>query len=115
MAEEKNRSKDIVLWIITVALVALAIFWYMKDSFSRTESTAGAWAVPRLNEAPVRRKNTFHSHFSSGLRRQQEFGGDEVFQGAAHTFEYGSFFRAASSLLLPTHQFVKIGRDVISA
>jgi hypothetical protein len=30
MAEEKNRSKDIVLWIITVALVALAIFWYMK-------------------------------------------------------------------------------------
>lgn len=32
MAEEKekNRSKDIVLWIITVALVALAIFWYKK-------------------------------------------------------------------------------------
>lgn len=30
MAEEKNRSKDIVLWIITVALVALAIFWYRK-------------------------------------------------------------------------------------
>jgi hypothetical protein len=28
MADEKNRSKDIVLWIITVALVALAIFWY---------------------------------------------------------------------------------------
>jgi len=30
MAEEKNRSKDIVLWIITVALVALAFFWYHK-------------------------------------------------------------------------------------
>ncbi len=32
MAEEKqkNRSKDIILWIITVALVALAIFWYKK-------------------------------------------------------------------------------------
>ena len=32
MAEEKqkNRSKDIVLWIITVLLVALAIFWYNK-------------------------------------------------------------------------------------
>lgn len=30
MAEEKNRSKDIILWIITVALIALAIFWYKK-------------------------------------------------------------------------------------
>jgi hypothetical protein len=32
MAEEKqkNRSKDIILWIITVALVALAFFWYKK-------------------------------------------------------------------------------------
>jgi hypothetical protein len=30
MAEEKSRSKDIVLWIITVALLALAIFWYKK-------------------------------------------------------------------------------------
>jgi len=30
MAEEKNRNKDIVLWIITVALTALAIFWYLK-------------------------------------------------------------------------------------
>ena len=32
MAEtkEKNRAKDIVLWIITVLLVALAIFWYQK-------------------------------------------------------------------------------------
>jgi hypothetical protein len=32
MAEEKekNRAKDIILWIITVALVALAIFWYQK-------------------------------------------------------------------------------------
>jgi len=32
MAEEKekNRTKDVVLWIITVALVALAIFWYQK-------------------------------------------------------------------------------------
>lgn len=32
MAEpkEKNRTKDIILWIITVALVVLAIFWYQK-------------------------------------------------------------------------------------
>jgi hypothetical protein len=32
MAEqkEKNPGKDIILWIITVALVALAIFWYKK-------------------------------------------------------------------------------------
>jgi hypothetical protein len=30
MAEEKNRSKDVVLWVITVALVALAIFWYKR-------------------------------------------------------------------------------------
>jgi hypothetical protein len=28
--KEKNPSKDIILWIITVALVALAIFWYKK-------------------------------------------------------------------------------------
>ena len=28
MAEEKNRSKDIVLWIITVVLVALSIYWW---------------------------------------------------------------------------------------
>jgi hypothetical protein len=32
MAEtkEKNRSKDIILWIITVILIAVAIFWYKK-------------------------------------------------------------------------------------
>lgn len=30
MADEKNRSKDIVLWIITVALIGLAIFWYKR-------------------------------------------------------------------------------------
>jgi hypothetical protein len=30
MAEEKNKSKDIVLWIITVILIAVAIFWYKK-------------------------------------------------------------------------------------
>jgi hypothetical protein len=32
MAEtkEKNRAKDIILWIITALLVALAIFWYQK-------------------------------------------------------------------------------------
>jgi len=32
MAEtkEKNRAKDIILWIITVLLVALAFFWYQK-------------------------------------------------------------------------------------
>jgi len=30
MAREKNPRKDILLWIITVALVALAIFWYKR-------------------------------------------------------------------------------------
>jgi hypothetical protein len=30
MAEEKSRSKDIVLWIITVVLIALAIYWYKR-------------------------------------------------------------------------------------
>jgi hypothetical protein len=30
MADEKNKSKDIVLWIITVVLTAVAIFWYLK-------------------------------------------------------------------------------------
>ena len=30
MADEKNSSKNIVLWIITVALVALDIFLYKK-------------------------------------------------------------------------------------
>jgi hypothetical protein len=30
MAEEKNRTKDIVLWIITAVLVAIAIYWYRK-------------------------------------------------------------------------------------
>jgi hypothetical protein len=30
MAEEKNKNKDVVLWIITVLLTAVAIFWYFK-------------------------------------------------------------------------------------
>ena len=30
MADEKNPRKDIILWIITVALVVLAIFWYKR-------------------------------------------------------------------------------------
>jgi hypothetical protein len=30
MADEKNKSKDIVLWIITVILIGVAVFWYMK-------------------------------------------------------------------------------------
>ena len=30
MGEEKNPKKDILLWIITVVLVALAIFWYKR-------------------------------------------------------------------------------------
>jgi hypothetical protein len=32
MAEEKekSRSKDILLWVITVALIALAIYWYKR-------------------------------------------------------------------------------------
>jgi hypothetical protein len=32
MAEEKekNKSKDIILWIITVVLVGIAIYWYQK-------------------------------------------------------------------------------------
>ncbi len=30
MADEKKSTKDIILWVITVALVALAIFLYKK-------------------------------------------------------------------------------------
>ncbi len=30
MADQKNPKKDILLWIITVVLVAIAIFWYKK-------------------------------------------------------------------------------------
>jgi hypothetical protein len=30
MAEEKSSSKNIILWIITVVLVALAVFLYHK-------------------------------------------------------------------------------------
>jgi len=30
MADEKKTGKDIILWIITVALVALAIYLYKK-------------------------------------------------------------------------------------
>jgi len=28
--KEKNPAKDIILWIITVALVALAYYWYKR-------------------------------------------------------------------------------------
>jgi len=28
--KEKNRAKDIVLWIITVILIAISIYWYQK-------------------------------------------------------------------------------------
>ncbi len=28
--KEKNRGKDIILWIITVLLVAVAYYWYRK-------------------------------------------------------------------------------------
>jgi hypothetical protein len=28
--KEKNPKKDILLWIITVVLVALAFFWYKR-------------------------------------------------------------------------------------
>jgi hypothetical protein len=32
MADEKNKNKnkDVVLWLITVVLTAVAIFWYFK-------------------------------------------------------------------------------------
>jgi hypothetical protein len=30
MAEEKSRGKDIMLWIITVVLVAVAFYWYKR-------------------------------------------------------------------------------------
>jgi hypothetical protein len=30
MADEKKGSKDVILWIITVALIALAIFLYKR-------------------------------------------------------------------------------------
>ena len=28
--KKKNKNKDVVLWIITVVLTAVAIFWYFK-------------------------------------------------------------------------------------
>jgi hypothetical protein len=46
------------------------------------------------------------------MRREQEFGGDQIFQGAADALENCDFFRAASSLLCSTHQLVKIGGNV---
>ena len=30
MADEKKRTKDIILWIITVLLIGLAVFLYKK-------------------------------------------------------------------------------------
>ncbi len=30
MADEKNSKKDIMLWVITVVLLALAYFWYKR-------------------------------------------------------------------------------------
>jgi len=30
MAEAKNRSKDIILWIITVALIGIAVYWWYR-------------------------------------------------------------------------------------
>lgn len=30
MADQKNPKKDILLWIITIVLVGIAIFWYKK-------------------------------------------------------------------------------------
>jgi hypothetical protein len=30
MAGEKSRSKDIILWIVTVVLIAVAIYWYKR-------------------------------------------------------------------------------------
>jgi len=45
---------------------------------------------------------------------QEEFGGDQVFEGAAYAFEDGDFLRAASSLSGSTDEFVKIGGDVIA-
>jgi hypothetical protein len=28
--KEKNRAKDVVLWVITFILVAISIYWYQK-------------------------------------------------------------------------------------
>lgn len=30
MADEKKGSRDVILWVITVALIALAIFLYKR-------------------------------------------------------------------------------------
>jgi hypothetical protein len=30
MADEKKGTKDVILWVITIALVALAIFLYKR-------------------------------------------------------------------------------------
>jgi hypothetical protein len=30
MAKEKNPAKDATLWVITIVLVVIAIFWYRR-------------------------------------------------------------------------------------
>ena len=45
---------------------------------------------------------------------EQEFGGDEIFEGAAYAFEDSDFFRALSSRFLPTEKFVQVGNDVVA-
>jgi hypothetical protein len=47
------------------------------------------------------------------LISDEKFGCDQVFQGAAYALENGDLLRAASSLLLSAHQFVKICGNVI--
>lgn len=48
------------------------------------------------------------------MRSKQEFGRNQIFPSAAYALEYGDFFRAASSLLRSSHQFVKIGGNVVA-
>jgi hypothetical protein len=68
--------------------------------FRRTGEAAGAWAVLRLRRLyPYPSFGPFAAAFVLTTRSQQEFGGDQVFQGATYALEYGDFLRAASSLL----------------
>jgi hypothetical protein len=60
------------------------------------------FAASRLDSEALKALRKVQSNFLSGMRREQEFGGHQVLQGAAYALEYGNFFRAASSLLLST-------------
>ena len=44
----------------------------------------------------------------------QEFGSDQILQGATHAFEKGDITRFGAAGFLPAHQFVQISNDVFA-